>query len=254
MVFSVQLTAVMPGKYLFLLMVIGFPFGSLMAQQTTAINQVVGSSGVGLKDKIIKDSAGTVLPYDVWHKMVVSGSYMLRSSAPNADTMMLVKMDSVALATRSRVLANLPPPPSSPAFPVGVKKELYSRKDIEGKKVDFTALEGKVIVLNFWFTDCMPCRQEIPELNKLVADNPDVEFIAIGLDLKYEIKDFIKNTPFNYRQIYDARDDADKYGVKTYPTNVVIDKKGVTRFSSSGFGAGSLNYLKKTIAQVKTEN
>ena len=39
---------------------------------------------------------------------------------------------------------------------------------IDGEKYDTTSLKGKVVVLNFWFVDCPPCRKEIPELNKLV--------------------------------------------------------------------------------------
>jgi thiol-disulfide isomerase/thioredoxin len=225
-------------------------------QQETVSTKVVTVSQATMEQKIVKDSTGAILPYTQWRQMMAGGGYMLRSKGYNTDTMTLVKMSAADIAARNSRRSAMPAImlPPSPAFPIGKKKELSNAKDVDGKKVDFKALAGKVIVLNFWFINCQPCKEEIPELNKLVADNPDVVFIGIGLDLKYEIKDFLKITPFNYRQIYDAREDCTRYGINSYPTNVVIDKKGVTRYSSSGFGGGSLTYLKKTIEEVKAEN
>jgi thiol-disulfide isomerase/thioredoxin len=226
------------------------------AQQQTVTSKLVTVSQTTMEQKIVKDSAGVILPYAQWHQMIVSGGYMLTSKGYHTDTMTIVKMSAEDLAMRNSrrdtMAATMLPP--SPAFPVGEKKELISARDVNGDKVDFKALAGKVIVLNFWFITCAPCKEEIPEFNNLAADNPDVVFVAMGLDLKYEIKDFLKETPFNYRQIYDARDICDRYGVRNYPTNVVIDKKGVIRFSSSGFGAGGLANLKKTIEQAKAED
>jgi thiol-disulfide isomerase/thioredoxin len=225
-------------------------------QQTTTTSTVVKVSRSTMEQKIVKDSIGITLPYEQWHELMVTGGYMLKSKGFSTDTMTLVKMSAEDIAIRNSRRSMMPAPmlPPSPAFPVGEKKELFNAKDTEGNKVDFKALAGKVIVLNFWFIACAPCKQEIPELNKLVAENPDVVFIAIGLDLKYEIKDYLKETPFSYRQIYDARNACALYGISSYPTNVVIDKKGITRYSSSGYGEGALTYLKKTISEVKAEN
>src|SRR5690554_1666967 len=40
--------------------------------------------------------------------------------------------------------------------------------DIYGKKLSSSSLQGKVIVLNFWYPSCAPCLKEIPELNAIV--------------------------------------------------------------------------------------
>ena len=39
---------------------------------------------------------------------------------------------------------------------------------ITGQKFQLKRMKGKVIVLNFWFTHCIPCIEELPALNKLV--------------------------------------------------------------------------------------
>ena len=43
----------------------------------------------------------------------------------------------------------------------------FTLKDLTGKKWRLSQLKGKTVVLNFWFTTCPPCIQEIPDLNEL---------------------------------------------------------------------------------------
>ncbi|TFF40952.1 TlpA family protein disulfide reductase [Mucilaginibacter psychrotolerans] len=237
-------------KYLLLLTIIALFVLSATAQQTTTVTRLTTTT-TSLANRVVKDSTGAIIPGSQWQKLMLSGGYQLRSKSIDADTLILVKMTPQEIELRNSFMPPLPP---SPAFPIGEKKELFNARDINGQKVDFKILQGKVVVLNFWFIGCAPCQQEIPELNQLVADNPDVVFIGFSTDLKYEVKDFLKATPFNYRQIYDAREDCNRYGIASYPTNVVIDKNGITRFSSSGYGPGSITYLKKTIAEAKAQN
>ena len=42
----------------------------------------------------------------------------------------------------------------------------FNFKDVNGNKLNKKDLKGKVIVINFWFTTCQPCIQEIPLLNE----------------------------------------------------------------------------------------
>lgn len=44
----------------------------------------------------------------------------------------------------------------------------FSVTDINGNEYSLESLKGKIIVLNFWFVECKPCVQEMPELNELV--------------------------------------------------------------------------------------
>ena len=69
-------------------------------------------------------------------------------------------------------------------------------KDMDGKKVRLTDLRGKIVVLNFWATWCVPCRAEMPlfvEAEKEYAPR-GVAFIAASLDdreTRPKIPDFI---------------------------------------------------------------
>ncbi|MBK8086975.1 MAG: TlpA family protein disulfide reductase [Chitinophagaceae bacterium] len=91
---------------------------------------------------------------------------------------------------------------------------------MEGRKYSLNDLKGKVVVINFWFINCAPCKAEIPQLNKLVKEfnQDEVVFIAVALDSYSELKDFLKTTPFDYHIIDDGRYFAQGNGVKSYPT------------------------------------
>ena len=203
------------------------------------------------KNSIVRDSAGMVYPYVVWRKMVSSGDYRLKAVDPNNDDYIIRKLDS---AQKEKRLAKMPKPPESSVFTDGEKITSFTARDIDGNKLKLKDLEGKVVVLNFWFIGCPPCRKEIPELNKIAMDyanDPNVVFIAVGLDMRGEIKQFIKTSPLAYHIVDDGRSYADQYGIHLFPTNVVLDKEGKVKFHSVGYAKNTPYWIKKTIDELK---
>ena len=112
----------------------------------------------------------------------------------------------------------------------------FEATTIEGEKIKLSSLKKKVVVLNFWFKNCKPCRMEIPELHLLAKkyQNKDVVFIALALDSEEVVKEYVSENNFSYKHIANARPIAKEWGIKSYPTNVVINKKGKVVFQVSG--------------------
>lgn len=107
--------------------------------------------------------------------------------------------------------------------------------DIYGKKIKASSLVGKIVVINFWFIGCPPCRYEIPQLSKIADDyknNKDVVFIAIATDSVGALKTFLKGNTFNYRVVGDGAKLHEGYGIKTCPLSLVINKEGIIIFNS----------------------
>ena len=79
----------------------------------------------------------------------------------------------------------------------------FSVTSLDGEALESRSLRGKVVVLNFWFIGCAPCRVEIPGLNKLVDefDQRDVEFIAFARDNEAPLRSFLEASPFKYKII-----------------------------------------------------
>ena len=99
---------------------------------------------------------------------------------------------------------------------------------LAGEELESKSLRGKVVVLNFWFIGCAPCRAEIPSLNTLVDgfDQDEVEFIAFARDGEAPLRSFLEELPFKYKIIPAAMDVIRRFNVSTYPTHIVIDQKG----------------------------
>ena len=105
------------------------------------------------------------------------------------------------------------------------------------QKIDTKKMLGDIIVYNFWFTTCAPCKAEMPKLNQLREKYKDknVHFIAIALNPGHEIIPFLKTTPLAYDIIPEGRWIAEMYGITGYPTNIIVDKKGIVQFYEMGY-------------------
>lgn len=239
-------------KKLTLLLVLWLVIGLTYAQTTT-------TKSIKLDEKsIVKDAEGSVYHYVVWQKLIQTGEYSVKPiSGAEGTEFLLYKLTEEEIAARKKKRAELastmPRPRASDNFREGDKFRFEKMKDIAGVKFDFKADTGKVVVFNFWFINCPPCKQEIPELNELVEkykQNKDVVFIAIALDDNYALKDFLKAMPFNYNIVGDGRYYAEKYGVKSYPTHVIVGKDGLIKFSTIGLASNTIHWVDKTIKEA----
>lgn len=104
-----------------------------------------------------------------------------------------------------------------------------SAKLLDRSRIDLAGLRGKVVVLNFWFVGCPPCRDEIPRLNQTAAKfskNDEVEFVAITYDEAGPVKKYLATNPFNYKIAVDAGEELRAFGFRGYPKNIVIGRDG----------------------------
>ncbi|MBV4359539.1 TlpA family protein disulfide reductase [Pinibacter aurantiacus] len=128
---------------------------------------------------------------------------------------------------------------------------LFSVTDVDGVKYDLHELKGKVVVLNFWFIGCAPCKKEMPELNKLVEKYKakDVVFLAFEVnDNSAEKIKAVTSGNFNYTMIPAKRNGISiQYNIKTYPTSYVIDQSGIIRFGLAAYNPFRLPEMDKTI-------
>ncbi|WP_452230898.1 peroxiredoxin family protein [Lacinutrix sp. MEBiC02404] len=122
-------------------------------------------------------------------------------------------------------------------FAPGERALDFIAKDIHGKSYKLSELKGKVVVLNFWFTKCGPCIAEMPELNKLASNfkEEDVVFLALTFNKKGVVNDFLESNPFAYTILANANDVITMYGVNSYPTSIVINKKGEIVLKELGY-------------------
>lgn len=123
---------------------------------------------------------------------------------------------------------------TSESFPV------FKGKDLDGNEVDSAALFGgnKVTVVNFWFSSCKPCVEELKELNALNEQLKEKGGAVIGINVDTldgnqtmidEAKKILEQNGAAYQNIwFDSASDAGKFSGKImgFPTTYVVDSNG----------------------------
>jgi thiol-disulfide isomerase/thioredoxin len=144
------------------------------------------------------------------------------SAATKAPTSASLKLDAASNdADAVRVIRFASNPAPMPPFLVN---------DLDGSFVSTAALQGKVVVLNFWATWCPPCREEIPEMIALANRYKDrLQIIGVSMDdaPPEEVREFAKAAGINYPVVMGSRAIAAEYGgVPALPTSFVADPHG----------------------------
>jgi peroxiredoxin len=124
--------------------------------------------------------------------------------------------------------------------------------DMDGNKYQLSQLKGKVIVINYWFIGCGPCRRELPELNQLVEKfkGKNVLFFAFANDRFDDLKTFLEKNKYLYQIVPDAHTIAKQNNINSYPTNIVIDAKGTLRFFESGYSNTTAKNIENHIKRL----
>lgn len=112
-------------------------------------------------------------------------------------------------------------------------------KDQFGKVHTLSDYKGKVIFLNFWATWCGPCRNEMPDIQKLYeeysAQGGDAEVVILGIagpeigqeGSSGDIAGFMEENGYTYPVLMDESGEMfDQYGISAFPTTFMIDRDG----------------------------
>jgi cytochrome c biogenesis protein CcmG, thiol:disulfide interchange protein DsbE len=113
------------------------------------------------------------------------------------------------------------------------------------KPIDLAALRGKPVVVNFFFSDCPPCRKELP-LFESTSRRTDVSVVGVNSEPAKLGRPFVAQLGLTFPVATDpASSVALRFGVQTFPATFFIDANGVVR--SRRYGAISKSELEREI-------
>jgi len=137
----------------------------------------------------------------------------------------------------------------------GDKAPVFKCTTIDGKTIDLSKTQGKIVMVTFFATWCGPCNEELPVIEKEIYNkyksNPNFIFVAIGRQhTEQELKDFAAKkslslpfAPDPDKSIYTL------YAKQMIPRNVVIGRDGKILFQEIGFFPEDFSKLKDLLGK-----
>lgn len=116
------------------------------------------------------------------------------------------------------------------APPAGTAAPDFQLQTFDGKTIRLSDYRGKPVLLNFWASWCVPCRDEQPVLRQLAAtyEPRGVVFLGVNMqDTPYDARNFINQFRISYPVVTDTRGAVYiNYGVVGVPETYLVTKQG----------------------------
>ncbi len=126
---------------------------------------------------------------------------------------------------------------------------------MDGRKFNLDAMDGRVVLVDFWATWCAPCNAELPELKRIAKEFEGQPFVMISVSVDEQDgvwRDFVSKHEMTWVQYRDGDHKlADAFGVSDIPHYFTIDADGVLTSEKMGEGSGVEETLKKLIAKAE---
>ncbi|HWA08140.1 MAG TPA: TlpA disulfide reductase family protein [Opitutaceae bacterium] len=108
-------------------------------------------------------------------------------------------------------------------------------KDLDGKEIPSEQFRGKVVMLDFWATWCVPCVEEIPRHIQLQQKYGADGLVIVGVSLDEtgaeHVRQFAKTKGLNYQVVMAKLDEVEAVfgGMEAMPTKLLVDRTGQIR-------------------------
>jgi thiol-disulfide isomerase/thioredoxin len=107
-------------------------------------------------------------------------------------------------------------------------------KDLQGRSIKLSDYRGKIVLINFWATWCVPCRTEIPELIKMQRQYRNQGLRLVGVtyppQTPAQVRRFIRKTRVNYPIVLGTESTKSLFDdSEVLPISVVVDSQGNIR-------------------------
>jgi peroxiredoxin len=133
----------------------------------------------------------------------------------------------------------------------------FTLRALDGPNLRLQEQRGRVVMVNFWATWCGPCRQEMPQLNKLYDKYKSAGFVLLGVNVDDDARNaagvagklgvkfpVLLDTDKKVSQLYD---------LSTMPSTVIIDRDGKVRYVHRGYKDGYEGTYEQQIRQLLKE-
>jgi thiol-disulfide isomerase/thioredoxin len=125
---------------------------------------------------------------------------------------------------------------------------------VKNKKINLTALRGKLVLIDFFYKGCFPCILTFPALQSLHQKYRAKGLMVIGINpvdrKEDDIPSFLLKHGVTYPVLFSGQEIENDYHISGYPTLYLIDKNGRVIFSHCGYSKD----LEKTLEKLIRKN
>ena len=129
---------------------------------------------------------------------------------------------------------------------------------LDGSRFTLDAMEGRVVLVDFWATWCEPCMEELPQMKKIAKDFAGQPLVVLSIswdDNESKWRDFIAKNQMTWLQYRDSDHKlATAFEIDEIPHYFTIDSDGVLTAEVLGSGNDVEGKLKKLVAKAKQAN
>ena len=141
---------------------------------------------------------------------------------------------AISLALLAALLVGFAAPDSPAGSPlIGARAPEFDLPTTDGGTRSLASLRGQVVIVNFWASWCVPCREEAPLLDETAREFGDRGLRVLGVlyqDDPAAARAFEETYGLTYESVVDAAGrTAIDYGVFAIPESFLVDREGVIR-------------------------
>ncbi len=134
-------------------------------------------------------------------------------------------------------------------------------QDLSGKKINIQEYSenGKITVINFWATWCVPCKKELDNITELYpewTEKYNMELLAVSIDdprSARRVKPMVDAKGWEFEVLLDQNSDLKRaLNFQTVPYTVILDENGGVVYSHGGYTEGFEYELEEVIAKLNS--
>ncbi len=110
-----------------------------------------------------------------------------------------------------------------------VAKADFTLKDMHNKPVTLSGLRGKIVLVNFWATWCLPCRTEMPVLDALQTRFDSQGLVVLGItdENPFTVGSYLSSTTYHTDVLFDTQGKVHReFHIEGIPRTYVFDRDG----------------------------
>jgi tetratricopeptide (TPR) repeat protein/peroxiredoxin len=181
-------------------------------------------------------------------------TYQPLGARPNADS--AEPSNHLPFASPGEALDHMKAMEADVLASIGKPAADFTLPDLDGNEVKLSSLRGKLVLLDFWATWCSPCRQQMPEFQRIYRESAGKDVVVLAIDVSEPLEtvaEYIDKEKFTFPVLLASGTSVtDNYGVQAYPTTFAIDKNGLVADVRMGGGSDSASRLQALIEKART--